>query len=371
MPRPFIPLAKLDPAVAVFGEIDPGLVRNHKVELSSSTAFIVGNAGSGTTPPIYPAGSFQPAPAYSGTFIPEIWSGKLIEKFYAATVLAAISNTAYEGEISGQGDKVHIRTKPTIAIRDYLVGGDLSVDRPASNIVDLSIDKAKYFNTILDDIMKVQSDINLMSIWSDDAAQQMKIIIDTDVLAGIINQSSALNRGLTAGAISAVINLGATVTTPLTVVPNLASPPVAGTVTILEVMMRLGQALDEQNIPEDGRWIVMPAWASAMVKKSELRQAYLSGDSVSMLRNGQLGMVDRFMVYTSNLLPHGTAVGLAASEWVIYAGHAHGLTFASQMTNVETLRSERTFGQLFRGLQVYGYKVIDGKALAQAIVIPG
>ena len=26
------------------------------------------------------------------------------------------------------------------------------------------------------------------------------------------------------------------------------------------------------------------------------------------------------------------------------------------------MKSERTFGQLLRGLQVYGYKVIDGKA---------
>jgi hypothetical protein len=330
----------------------------------------IGLAGAATSPVIYPAGSLQPAPAYTGTFIPEIWSGKLIEKFYAATVLAAISNTAYEGEISGQGDKVHIRTKPTITIRDYLVGGDLSVDRPASNIVDLTIDKAKYFNTILDDIMKVQSDINLMSIWSDDAAQQMKITIDTDVLLGIVHQGSALNRGLTAGAISGSINLGVT-GTPMTCVSRLANPVVAGTVEVLEIMMRMGQCLDEQNIPEDGRWIVMPAWATAMIKKSELRQAYLSGDSVSMLRNGQLGMVDRFMVYTSNLLPHGTAAGLAATEWLFYAGHAHGLTFASQMTNVETMRSERTFGQLFRGLQVYGYKVIDGKALCEAIVIPG
>ena len=33
--------------------------------------------------------------SYSGTFIPEIWSGKLIEKFYDATVLTAISNTNY------------------------------------------------------------------------------------------------------------------------------------------------------------------------------------------------------------------------------------------------------------------------------------
>ena len=35
----------------------------------------------------------NPNPAYSGIFIPQIWSGKLVEKFYAATVLAAISNT--------------------------------------------------------------------------------------------------------------------------------------------------------------------------------------------------------------------------------------------------------------------------------------
>jgi hypothetical protein len=46
---------------------------------------------------IYPAGSASPNPAYAGTFIPVLWSTKLIEKFYASTVLAAISNTDYEG----------------------------------------------------------------------------------------------------------------------------------------------------------------------------------------------------------------------------------------------------------------------------------
>ena len=39
------------------------------------------------------------SPAYTGIFIPTLWSSKLVEKFYAATVLAAISNTDYEGEI--------------------------------------------------------------------------------------------------------------------------------------------------------------------------------------------------------------------------------------------------------------------------------
>jgi hypothetical protein len=327
-------------------------------------------AGAATNPAIYPTGSFGPSPGYSHTVIPEIWSGKLIEKFYASTVLAAISNTAYEGEIKNQGDTVHIRTKPTITINDYLADGGIVVERPSSNIVDLLINKGKYFATILDDVMETQSDINLMGVWSDDAAQQMKIKIDTDVLLGLLGQADASNQGATAGKISASLNLGIT-GTPQVLIPNAVTPAVANQITILQMLLRLGQCLDEQNIPEEGRWVVMPTWASTQIKKSELRQAYLSGDSVSMLRNGQLGMVDRFMIYSSNLLPHGTAAGLAATEWVIYAGHAHGLTFASQMTNVETMRSERTFGQLFRGLQVYGYKVIDGKALAQAIVLPG
>ena len=105
-------------------------------------------------------------------------------------MLAAISNTDYEGEINNQGDKVHIRTKPTITIRDYQAGGNLTVDRPASNIVDLIIDKGLYFNEILDDVMEIQSDINLMGIWSDDAAQQMKITVDSRVLLSLLNAAT-------------------------------------------------------------------------------------------------------------------------------------------------------------------------------------
>jgi len=115
------------------------------------------------------AGANQ-TPAYHGTFIPEIWSGKLIEKFYNATVLSAIANTDYEGEIKNMGDTVHIRTKPTITIRAYQVNQDLLIERPSSNIVDLTIDYAFYFNEALDDVMEVQSDINMLSMWSDDAA---------------------------------------------------------------------------------------------------------------------------------------------------------------------------------------------------------
>jgi hypothetical protein len=330
---------------------------------TTSPAFPIASGGT-----LYPAGGQANTLGATG-FIPEIWSGKLIEKFYASTVLAAISNTDYEGEIKNQGDKVHIRTKPTITILDYQADMALALQRPSGNIIDLLIDKGKYFNTILDDVMDVQSDLNMLSMWSDDAAEQMKITIDSAVLLGLKDQAaSPANRGAAAGKITGTINLGVTSTGPLAIV---ARSPAAGKVEILDAILRMGQCLDEQNIPETGRWLVLPTWAATLIKMSELREAYLSGDATSMLRNGRIGMVDRFTLYTSNLLPSGVAAGLVAGEYLMFAGHAHGLTFASQMTRMETLRSEMTFGTIMRGLQVFGYKVLDGTAIVQAVITPG
>ena len=314
-----------------------------------------------TTP--YPTGSSNPTPAYSGTFIPTIWSGKMIEKFYDATVLAAICNSDYEGEIANQGDKVVIRTKPTITINPYEAEQALVVERPSSNIVELLIDKGHYFNTILDDVMEVQADLNQLSMWADDASEQMKITIDSEVLLAMLGQASANNRGIAAGRLSGNVNLGVT-TNPV----DLVARPDGTNVEVIDLIVGLGQVLDEQNIPETGRWITLPAWMCAMIKRSELRDASLTGDGVSISRNGRLGMIDRFTIYMSNLLPNGVAGGLAAGETAVYAGHSHGHTFASQLSKVETLRGESTFGTYLRGLQVYGHKVTDGTALAEAIV---
>ena len=71
------------------------------------------------TIPVPGAASAAPNPAYSGVFIPEIWSSKLVEKFYDATVLAAIANTDYEGEIQKYGDTINIRQRPDVTINDY------------------------------------------------------------------------------------------------------------------------------------------------------------------------------------------------------------------------------------------------------------
>lgn len=318
------------------------------------------------------AGNNQ-SPAYAGIFIPEIWSGKLLEKFYAATVLNAIANTDYEGEIKNKGDTVHIRTRPTISITDYEANQDLGIQRPSSNLIDLSIDQAKYFNLALDDVMEIQSDIDLMSMWAEDASEQMKIAVDTDVLSylGSTTDIASANRTNSAGAISGNIRMG-TAASPLFVGKE-AGTTDAGTdasneMPILDFIVNAGQVLDEQNIPETGRWMVIPAWAAAMIKKSDLKDASLSGDGTSILRNGRLGMIDRFTLYLSNLLP---TLDSAVDTTSVFFGTKAALTFAAQFTKMETIRSERSFSNLLRGLQVYGYRVVNGVAMGRAVLAKG
>ena len=290
-------------------------------------------------------------PNYSGNFIPEIWSGKLIENFYDATVLAAISNTNYEGEIRKMGDTVNIRTTPEITIRSYVKGQTLSVENPDKPKIQLVIDKGEYFACIEDDVDKVQADVNMMDTWSKDASERMKIKIDQRVLTDILPSISALNKGNTAGRITANIALGTTGT------------PVAITKTnVLDYIVDMGTVLDEANCPEADRFLVVPAKMAGFIKKSDLKDASITGDSVSVLRNGRLGMIDRFTVYVSHNL------SVSSGKFSIISGHKMGFTFASQMTEMESLRAESTFGNVIRGLQVYGYQVVKPEALSQGIV---
>ena len=291
------------------------------------------------------------APQLSGSFIPEIWSGKLLIKFYESTVLADISNTDYDGEIKKQGDKVIIRTTPSITIHeDYNKHQDLVDETPESDPVELTIDRGQYWNFLVDDVDKYQSDINYIEDWATDASEQMKIKTDRRVLGEFYSDAAAANQGIAAGKDSRDINLGVT-----------GSPVQITKSTILEQIVDMGTVLDEQNAPEDGRWIVLPPWACGLIKKSDLKDASLSGDGQSILRNGRLGMIDRFTIYSSNLLSVVTDGSTRA--WNIPFGHKKALSFASQITETEKLRSELKFGWKVRGLNIYGFEVLKPEVL--------
>ena len=291
----------------------------------------------------------------SSGFIPEIWSGKMVEKLYPSTVFGDIANTDYEGEIKQQGDTVNIRTTPSITIRDYEIGGGLQKEKPTSDKVQLQIDQGKYFNFEINDVDAYQSDIKLMDDWSNDAGEQMAIEVDRTILSTVYADVSATNAGANAGAQSGSYNLGET-----------GAPVLLDKSNIIDFIVDTGSVLFEENVPMSNRWIVLPVWACNLIKKSELKDASMSGDGTSMLRNGRIGIIDNYTVYCSNNLSTVTDSSKQVTNMIF--GHKKALTFAAQMTKMETLKNPDDFGDLVRGLNIFGSKVIDDKAMGHGYI---
>jgi hypothetical protein len=304
---------------------------------------------------------FNTSPAYSQTFIPTIWSGKLNVKFYATTVFGEIANTSYEGDIKALGDAVNINNIPSITISTYTVGMTLSYQVPVPSLVTLTINKAKYFGVNVSDVLAYQSQPKLMDMFTSDAAKQMAISIDTDVLLGCYNGGAAANKGATAGAVSGAFNLGTDLT-----------PVTLSTTNIISTFTAMSSVLDEQNTPETDRWLIISPVERQLLMNSPLAQAYVTGDPASILRNGKIGTIDRFTLYVSNLLPKaaagqdfsGNTLTSALKRHAVLAGHKTAITFASQIAKVESIQNPNDFGSLVRGLNIYGYLVVKPEALA-------
>lgn len=308
---------------------------------------------------VYPINALATPPVIdtSGSLIPTIFSKRMLERFYDASIAPMISNTDYEGEIRNMGDKVIVNRVPAITISDYEIGDLLTYERPATETTELLINQGHSWSFQLDDVQDAQQLTNMLPLWADDASERMKIRVDTNILAFLLGKALAANRGATAGRISADINLG-TGAAPLQVGNG------AGDVNPIDLIVDLGTVLDEQNIPESNRKLIVPAWFAGMIKKSELKDASLAGDGTSIVRNGRIGIIDRFELYVSNLLPSPTAPANKA----IFAIHPKAMTFAAQLSKTEKLRAESTFGDLMRGLMVYGRQVMLPEAVAEAVI---
>ena len=326
---------------------------------------------------IYPVQApFNTSTSYSGAFIPTLWSGKLLAKFYQNTMLSEIANTDYEGELKNQGDTIRIRLAPSISISDYTVGQNLSYEVPTPIFQDMQVTKGKYFGVQVNDVLAYQSDMNLMNMFTEDAAKQLKIAIENEVFFNnmVTEGAASVNKGATAGAISAAYNLGTDVT-PI----DQATPE-----NVLKAILRMSTVLDEQNVPEDGRWLVISPFDRHLLMQSNIAQAYFTGDAQSTIRSGKIGMLDRFTVYVSNLLPKGEAgkalvAGLSATSTggsvasakarrLMVAGTKSAMSFAMTVNKTEPLRNQTDFGDIVRGLAVYGRKTVKPEALVTAIV---
>jgi hypothetical protein len=291
-------------------------------------------------------------------YAPIIFSSKVMRLYTESTVMNEICNTDYEGEISGKGDTVYVRVAPTPVagdVSEYSVGTPIVYTRPTENARSLLIDQAYYKAFTVDEVDKMQSDLGLMELFAERAALSLKLDTDRRILAYVPGQVHASNKGVTAGKISGGYNLGAA-GAPITVTKDNA----------IELIADLGTVLDEANIPDENRWIVIPAWFANLLKKGDLKRVDITGDDTGVIRTGLIGQIDRFKVYQSNQVYHVTEniTGDTVETFSVLAGVKDAITFASQVNKTETLPDPDQFGERWRTLLLYGRKVIMPEACA-------
>ncbi len=291
-------------------------------------------------------------------YTPILYAKQMLIEYLETAVVPGITNHDYEGEIKEQGSEVIIPQLPTVQVEDHEKGAAVGeYEELSEDSVTLSIDYAKKWRFRIGSIDKAQAKYVLAPKFLKKAEYAMEMAIDTHVFEVIRSQAASANEGTTAGADSSLYNMGET-TDPLILTKD----------NVLDWIADCAAVLSEQSVPEDNeRFIVLPPWITNMIDKSELQNAAYSGDDESrMFKNRWIGELKGFNVHQSMSLYKAT-VGNNV-EWDVMFGHRPALTFATQLTESDSLKDPQYFGMLYRGLQVYGFKAVKEEGLGHAVV---
>jgi hypothetical protein len=292
-------------------------------------------------------------------FLPSIYSKKVLNFFRKSSVVEAITNTDYAGEISAYGDSVKIIKEPVISVYDYTRGSDTTQTKLTDQELTLVVDSAKAFKFIVDDIETKMSHVNFKEVASSSAAYALKDSFDAAVIANMFSGLSSSSPDHVLGADSATA-LGAGVYDGAGSVDLGTS----GETDPLDLMARMARLLDEQNVPEEGRWFV--AGPDFYEQLSQSGSKLLSVDynaGQGSIRNGLVssGKLRGFSMYKSNNI---AATSNATGKCL--AGHISSTATAQTIISTEVLRDPSSFGDIVRGLHVYGSKVLRDEALVGA-----
>jgi hypothetical protein len=293
-------------------------------------------------------------------FVPEIFSKKIQNFFRKSSVIEAITNTDYAGEIAAFGDTVKIIKEPTITVAAYTRAASTTKQYLTDQELTLVVDKANSFKFIVDDIEEKLSHINFASVGASSAAYTLKDTMDSEVLTAMfagVSTSSPDHQlgGDTANAAAASL----TTTDPIDMGNG------SSEVSPLKIMARMARLLDDSQVPEEGRWFVAkPEFYEELADTDSKLMSSDFNQGDGGVRNGLVasGQIRGFSMYKSSNIP---ATSNATGQCL--GGHISSTATAQSILNIETLRDTDTFGDIVRGLHVYGRQVLRDDALVKAI----
>lgn len=281
--------------------------------------------------------SEQPTNAY-GAFIPQIWSQKLNQMLSKHCVMLQCVNTNYEGEIKNQGDCVKIITPAEVTIST--VGSSaISYNELNPTSTDLVIDQKKFFAFKINDVAQAQANQSIMDAHLQSAKKAIEQVQDAYLLGH--------------HAYAAADNVVGTESTPVALDKT----------TIYENFVKLALKLKNADAVsnEQRPWVVInPTIESYLLQSPEFISAHNVADET--LREGAIGRIAGMDVLVSTNLTD------VSGKFYVLAGTNEAITFASQLSKIESLRDKDSFSDLVRGLYLYGAKTVQPKSLAKMIV---
>ena len=292
-------------------------------------------------------------------FLPSIYSAKVLNFFRKASVVEAITNTDYSGEINAYGDSVKIIKEPVISVSDYTRGSDTTATKLTDQELTLVVDSAKAFKFIVDDIEANMSHVNFKEVATSSAAYALRDSFDSAVIESMFSGCSASTPNHILGADHAD-KLGAGVFDGTGGVDL----GLSGETDPLDLMARMARLLDEQNVPEEGRWFVAgPDFYEQLGQSGSKLLSVDFNAGQGSIRNGLVssGKLRGFSMYKSNNI---AATSNATGK--VRAGHMSSTATAQTIISTEVLRDPSSFGDIVRGLHVYGAKVLRDEALVSA-----
>ena len=274
------------------------------------------------------------------TFIPKIWTARLLAHLRKNLVVANLFNRNYEGEIQQMGDTVHINQLAEIAVKSYTKNVDIAdPDQLSTDWQSLVIDQGDYFNFYLNDVDRAQARSNLMDEAMQSASYGLADQLDR-YLAGLL-ATGTLTTGLGTDAL------------PLYVTAENA----------YELMVQMKVALDKANVPTQGRYILMPPeFEGYMLLDNRFASAY-GTNAEARLINGLVARAAGFDIFISNNVKN-----TEGELFKVVASTRDQATYANQIIQTEAYRREKGFDDGVKGLHVYGAKVLRPEAVAVATV---
>jgi N4-gp56 family major capsid protein len=286
-------------------------------------------------------------------FIPEVWSDEIIAAYKKNLVAANLfKKMSMKGK---KGDVMHFPSPARGSAAVKTASSQVTLIAESGTEKTVTINQHYEYSRLIEDFAEVQALSSLRRFYTDDAGYALATRIDTSLIqlgrgaqAGTAG-SANYDKAYLAGDGSTLYVDGTNVGTALTD---------AG-------LRRAIQRLDDQDVPMDGRFLIVPpATRNTMMGLARFTEQAFVGDGAT-IRNGQIGDVYGVKVFVTTNADTATTT----TTRIALLAHPEAFVLVDQLgVRVQTQYKQEYLGTLLTADTLYGVgELRDTSAVALAV----